>query len=359
MRIWPVVNAFLVTLFSASIAQSGVQTPSKSRIENVAAQLNTILQCPNRVWPGLKKESYQILFVQPSSKKAWFWSAVTGAADKVDFSFSSEIPKYSLQQFRNERAVVINLDKTSENPRVSHIPVDGAVNLAFHEGFHFLFQMKEPWVSQFAAATRKSDLDRVTAVYSRKMLIRALKNEIVSNREYGRSAFWFQKWNALGEAAETKFSDILEGTANYVELMASIIASQGCEVTEKQIVETALASLDSLVNLPFPPNVMKQLFAEYVASGYQIEGYEIGLLSLLALRSQGVVVGQNEYPMGRDFVKELQAAATNEEKLKVVSEMRSAVEKVKTPVELLLKDSSPIHDEDDPVLLEAIRQAAQ
>lgn len=45
-----------------------------ARIDKISNQLNTSLQCTNRIWPGLKKESYRILFAQPSTTLSWLWT---------------------------------------------------------------------------------------------------------------------------------------------------------------------------------------------------------------------------------------------------------------------------------------------
>ncbi len=357
MRVWAIFLAYSVTFLGATPAFS-----ADNRIEKISRQLNTIFQCPNRVWPGLKQDSFRVLFTQASTSESWLWISSTGKTEVIsatEFPISSGLPKYSFSQFRNEKTVILNLDEVSQKSRMPSLNVDGAVSLAFHEGFHYLFQMKEPWVARFISADRKNDLDRVLAVYSRRMLIQALKAEFVAGQSFGRSAFWFQKWEALGEAPETKFSDILEGTANYAEIIASIVADRGCKVSEEEILQIATADLDSLIGLQMDVGVMKELFREYVETGYQIEGYEIGLLSLLAMRARGVLIGSDEYKMGRDYIAEIQSATTNTEKMKVMTDLQQAVAQVQTPAEILLRSEAPIADKDDPSLLEFIRKSAE
>lgn len=338
----------------ANFAQAG------ARIEKITGQLNTMFQCTNRIWPGLKKESYRVLFVQPSTSESWLWFGNSGkfeVVSKTEFPLGLGMPKYSFGQFRSEKTVILNLDEVSDKSKIPSLNVDGAVSLAFHEGFHYLFQMKEPWVAQFTSADRKPDLDHINAVYLRQMLIRSLKAELLAGQGFGRSAFWFQKWNALGEAPETKLSDILEGTANYVEIIGSIIADQGCQISEQKLLQIAVSNLDSLVGVPMYAGVMRELFNEYVKTGYQVEGYEIGLLSLLSMRLHGVLVGASEYEMGRDFVTELQAASSNTDKLKVMTDLQTALARVRTPAELLLGLVSPGTDKDDHGLLDFIKKS--
>lgn len=332
------------------------------RIDQVTQQMNSIFQCPERVWPGLKKDSYRILFAQPSTAQIWLWTAKTGQTEIVpstDLPLAPDLPSYAFVDFRGQRAVIINLDVTKPDPRVASIPVDGAVALAFHEGFHYLFQMKEPWVAQFTTAERKTDLDRVAALYPRQMLIRALKSALLRGEGFGPSAHWLKKWEASGEAPETKFSDVLEGTAHYAELIASIFAVRGCGILEPAVMELALGALSELVKEQESLIVRRELFKKYAESGYQIESYDIGLLTLLALRRQGFLVGANEFAMGRDFVAELQAATQSEDKLRVYNEMVAAVTAVRTPADLLLRDVVPVDAADDPTLRELIRQSAQ
>ena len=346
----------LISLFTLfSFAQAG------TRIDKITSQMNTALQCTNRIWPGLKKESYRVLFVQPSTSESWLWVGSSGKIETVsksEFPLDPATPKYAFGQFRSEKVVILNLDEVSEKYKIPSLNVDGAVGLAVHEGFHYLFQMKEPWVAQFTSAERKADLDHINAVYLRRMLIRSLKSELLAGKGFGHSAFWLQKWEALGEAPETKFSDVLEGTANYVEIISSIFADQGCQISEEKLLQIVTNNLDLVVGLQINPKVAKELFSEYVKTGYQIEGYEIGLLSLLAMRKSGVIVGSNEYEMGRDFVTELQSATSNAGMLKVMADMQSAVEKVRTPAEMLLRNVTPVADQDDLNLLDFITKSA-
>ncbi len=346
----------LVSLFTLfSFAHAG------TRIDKIASQLNTTLQCTNRIWPGLNKESYRVLFVQPSTSESWFWAGSSGKVEPVgksEFPLDPAMPKYSFGEFRSEKVVILNLDEVSEKYKISALNVDGAVGLAVHEGFHYLFQMKEPWVAQFTSAERKADLDYANAVYLRRMLIGSLKSELLEGKGFGRSAFWFQKWEALGEAPETKFSDILEGTANYVEIISSIFADQGCQISEEKLLQIATSHLDSVIGMQKDAKVAKELFSEYIKTGYQIEGYEIGLLSLLAMRKSGLIVGSGEYEMGRDFVTELQTATTHTEMLKVMADMQMAVAKVRTPAEMLLRNVNPVADQDDLNLLDFIKKLA-
>lgn len=349
-----IILALFFTLILSHLAHAN------SRIERVVGSLNTTLQCTNRIWPGLKKENYRVLFTQPSTNESWLWHGRTGKSEKInrsEFSTTSKIPRYAFSEFRGEKTVIINLDEVNEKSTIPSLRVDGAVGLALHEGFHYLFQMKEPWVAEFSTADRKTDFDRVTALYLRRMLIRSLKAELLAGKGFGHSAFWFQKWKALGEAPETKLSDTIEGTANYIEIIASIIADQGCQISEKNLMQIAKSNLSSVVDKPMTAAVMKELFKKYVETGYQIEGYEIGLLSLLALRGRGVIVGENEYQMGRDFVAELQKATSNTEKIKVMTELQSAVAKVQTPAEILLHDVLPVEDQDDFELQEVIKKS--
>lgn len=141
-----------------------------TRIDKITNQLNTTLQCTNRIWPGLKRESYRVLFAQPSTSESWLWLGASGKYEnvsKTEFPLAAGMPKYAFSQFRGEKTVIINLDDVSDKSRVQSLNVDGAVSLAFHEGFHYLFQIKESWVAQFTSADRKAGLDYVSAVYAR------------------------------------------------------------------------------------------------------------------------------------------------------------------------------------------------
>ncbi len=335
---------------------------ASDRIDVVASQLNSIFQCPERVWPGLKADSFRILFFQGSPERAWLWTARTGKYEEVlpaEYSMLVSDGAYSfLESFRGEKAVAINLDKKAVSSSRSPLISDDATELAFHEGFHFLFQMKQPWAASFVATARNSAVDHVEAVYSRRMLIRLLKTELLEGRGFGRSAYWLARWRKTGEESETMFSDVAEGTAQYIETVGSIIGARGCGISEAELLSGAKDRAVEMVEKAVSPEVRKQFFAEYLRSGYQIEGYEIGILSLLALRERGKLVGVSEFSMGRDFMKEFTAAQSNTEKMVVYRELETAKAGVRAPVDFLLRDVEPIKDEDDLELLSAIREAA-
>src|SRR5216684_457913 len=89
------------------------QAYASPRVDKVVNQLNTVLQCPQHVWPGLKKDFYRVVFAQPSTKESWLWIGSTGKTESIsaaELPLSSDMPKYSFSQFRGEKAVIINLD---------------------------------------------------------------------------------------------------------------------------------------------------------------------------------------------------------------------------------------------------------
>ncbi len=338
---------------------------SDQRVKEVTSSLNTIFMCPERVWPGLSKKNFRIIFIQPSLNNAWKWSAEGSTLQKLEES-DFRIQNYSQVQYafiehEGSRAVVINFDEVISDPRVPFISVDRAVNLAFHEGFHHLFQMNEPWVSYFsAAAERNPNVNYVEALYSRRMLIRTLKDDLEKNRGFGKSKYWYLKWLGYGEEHETRWSDILEGTANFTEIVASVIAESGCNIKETDLINKILSSLNKLLLPEKDDETQKALFENYVSTGYQIEGYEIGLLSLLSKRMNGHLVGQKEYKMGRDYIKEIENTDLPSKRNEIHSELQQALSELKTPAQLLLENVEPIDDPTEDVeLLNSIKRASQ
>ncbi len=335
---------------------------SDERVKNIAENLNTVFSCPERVWPGLKKQDFRILFTQPTNKRAWFYQAVSGKVDILSEEEFSNLRlddnRYSFSTFRGDRVVIVNLERVSQNPTIAVVPVDAAVNTAFHEGFHFLFQMKAPWTAHFSATERNKNVEHIEALYMRRMLISALKGELNTNQGFGKSAYWLKKWKLTGESNETKFNDIIEGTAFYAENVATIVASEGCQVSEENIISVLKSNVGELVDKPLNANLRKEFFREYLRSGYQTESYEIGLMSLIAIRASGKLIGARDYEMGRDFMDEIQKASTNQEKLRISNELLERLTILKTPAELLLNDVIPVADsEKNSVKLEILESA--
>lgn len=360
-------NRLIIFIFAQVLALLGAQNGlavdfSDNHAIAIQSVLNKSLVCHERIWPGLKKSSFRIILSSPSSSQAWYFDGESGDLSPLSPVEKEKLvldpPAYAFSEFKHERVVIVNLDSNQgvQSPR---LPVDKAALLAVHEAFHFLFQMKEPWVAQSTHAPRKEDLDHPKALYLRKMLIRSLKENLSAKGNFRSAGYWFEQWLKSGERNETLWSDIMEGTAKYAEIIAAILAQNGCHISEHELVSKAIESLPDFFQEHHNPEVRKILFREYLTSGYQVEGYEIGVLSLLALRQQGRIIGHAEYQMGRDFAAELNAAPPNE-KIRVYKEMQEAISRVKSPVELLLKDIKPSSSEkDDELLKEMFKELAR
>lgn len=332
---------FVIALSAISCASTPkTRTPASETALSVAASLEQVRLCSARIWPGFQMDSYRILLMQPSRQRGQFWEPGQALRDLSNEEAKSVQPDGSynfITNFRGDRAVSVNIERFNAGASAAM----SAFKTAFHEGFHFLYQMKAPWAAYFVSADRKPNVDRVEALYSRQMLIHAMKKALLGQQGWGEAVSWWQRWEKTGEAPETRWSDITEGTAYYAELVGSLLAEAGCEISESDLMKRALEQVPSLVDQPQPPEVRRAFVQQYVQTGYQKEGYEIGLLALLALRARGQLVGEAEYKSGRHYIDEMSAASQNADKMRIYAEMRAALLEVRTPVELLLTGVAP------------------
>lgn len=335
------------------------------RMARISHQLGSVFKCPNRVWPGLDRFPFHVLFVSPQNSRFWLWSSIEPRPRllaRVDLTPQQlETPSpYAFSEFRGDRVVIVNLDLISAiEHRVPFLAVDEAVLTAFHESFHWLYQMRAPWAAHYASVPRNPSVDHVRALYTRRMLIRALSLENQTRGgNLGRASFWHNRWKTTNEAPETLFSDVLEGTAYYTEWVAAALIAKGCEVSEQELVATVEAAYRANSTNLEHPAVQRELVQRYLHHGYQTQSYDLGLLSLLALRRSGVIPGEELFPLSRDFLEDLRHASTPAERVRIARSLTEQSARVRSPVEILLEGVQPLADADDPNLLESISRNA-
>lgn len=365
----PVWTLLVFAVITGPLGAVSSKAANDDRIDRIQRQLNQVFRCPERIWPRLRADAYRVVFLRPVAQKAWFWTASSGEMVAVPFqeakgTVQADASYAFVDQFRGARAVAINLEQISEASPTTFFNADKAALTAFHEAFHWLYQFKEPWVTMFAGQSA-SDLPKfgdapfAEALYARKMMKRSLRRELLKSSGFGATAYWRERLKATGRERDTFFSDVMEGTAWYVENVAAVIATSGCAVSEQIIFQSITQSFDQLFWLDEKDALFSSIQIQLTSpgQGYQPDSYEIGLMALLALRQREDLPGPNMFEMGRDYQSEI-TSGDAPSRLKAYQDLQSAIAKAMTPVDLMLGSfsSKPVLQPDDIALQSQITE---
>lgn len=237
---------FLTTLLLTSLAHAG-------RIEEVRTLLeNSVYACPDRIWKGVDWRAAKITLVSPSQG-----TGITLQHGQVE-TLTKEISESFTSGYKIEnRGVIVNVDYAQS--------AQEAFGLLVHEGFHAFGQ------SGFEQST-EGRTEVYPAKYEPRLEREELTRALISHfrGEEGaleRAAAWHKRHSAHKEPMG---SDVIEGSAEYVEKVSSVIAKLGCDVSEKVLVD----------------QVVESLAEQGGAFDKEYEHYRIGALGFLLARPQ-------------------------------------------------------------------------
>jgi|GEM_PF-5481482 len=338
------VSGIMIGLATALMAsflptKSGAQQ-ADARVMEIAKSYSEVLnKCPNRLWSGLNWKDFEIVLVDSRKKQAWIWA---GAADLSAIDYSGLGPDYTLPRYnfttRNgKRALVVSLSDTERSNRSGQPSLtDFAIQLGFHEGFHWFEQYRTYWPS--LSTGEKNDRSELFPAeseprYLRRMLLLALRDAFVGadqNVGLNAAAYWYEKWKSKypQEAASVRGTDIAEGTAYYVEMIASGLSVVGCGSSESDLNGYLTSQIDRILNLE-KPMVIKVL-----------ESYEVGALAVLNLRKMGAEDWQNKIVRAQTPLEVLlsnRSAAIQKDDLSLATRAKRETDQVNAQVERVVK----------------------
>ncbi len=209
----------LTTLLLSSLAHA-------SRINEVRKLLeSSVYACPDRIWKGVDWRAARITLVSPSTG-----TGMTLQHGQVEV-LNEEASKGFTSGYKIEnRGVIVNVDYAQS--------AQDAFALLVHEGFHafgqYDFQQSTEGRTEIYPAKYEPRLER-------EELTRALISHF--RGEAGgleRAAAWHRRHASHKEPLG---SDVIEGSAEYVEKVATVIAKLGCEVSEKVLVDQVVESI--------------------------------------------------------------------------------------------------------------------
>lgn len=225
---------------------------------------NTLYSCGERVWPNLDWKSFEINLVSSTE-------AVQVLPTKL-VSLSPE--KSNLRtKFRFEKnGITLNLD-FFKSPQV-------AFEFLVHELFHAVGQKKLKAMPSHQQDTYPaSHYPRL----EREELAQALQSYLQGEDKFlNRTATWFYRHQKSNEDIS---ADIIEGSAEYVEAIASGLSKLGCKASESKLISYATQRVTEN-GMPFDKS---------------LEHYRIGALSFLAARKNNIspikIFQENSHPL--------------------------------------------------------------
>lgn len=238
------MKLFLLTIISLIVIFSSPFSQAEGNIKN-EAYVKSIFSATRKAWPVLEKvwetDLYRKLrLVVADDKNAWAIDSEN--LIKIPYSeiqqrnLSVEYMHYQVIQWPDGRPTLYvglgtKLPYAEESRFQSERnPVPEIFNVATHEAFHFFVQ-QNIW-----RKTESDDDSRATPFpvqaaerYYRNSIIRALYAALDgTENSLGHARYWFDLWKKLHpeDARLIRQTDIIEGSAKYIEVIAEVI-SQG------------------------------------------------------------------------------------------------------------------------------------
>ena len=261
--------------------------------------------CPEKIWPGHDGDDNAIVLRRFADDRAWVWTS-DGTAEVDPATLPLELRDFgffSTGVLDGQVALGIDLDGTED----LGVPLytDFAIHLALHEGFHFLGGQ-----DAFTGDTFGRDPSLPVPAeprFVRERLIDALSRTLragaADEGALAEAAYWHARHarDFADDASALAGLDVVEGTAQYVETLAVVVAQLGCDATDAEIAAEVAAHLDEL---SFDP-------------GYDggSESYVIGPLAGVLLRArdgQGFEEAARSTPLHALLLADVEAAAVDE-----------------------------------------------
>ncbi|WP_413557243.1 hypothetical protein [Bdellovibrio sp. HCB209] len=249
------------------------QYPNIEDTNRVAASLISVLGgCPDKIWPGLKLSKLDVLLVNKELPRQILVSTMNKTITTIP---NEELPPHVFQaaysKIPYQGREILYVD--SQYGLSGSIKRSITFGLAVHESFHMVDQRQ--WVQKRGARGTTLPLlasPRVARAMLYRNLVNVLKDKRNSAESLGKARFWYDEWLKADATEGVTTADGYEGTAMYVETIASLYDQRSCGATESE-----------LEQLSFSTPVSNG--SEAVGfSGLDSEGYFVGGMASLILR---------------------------------------------------------------------------
>lgn len=304
--------------------QPGVNLCTKVRLARIASALTeSMIRCPDRVWPGYDWRRLQVVLVESEAHAALLWNDQRKDAgdDEVKLTWMpyADLPSnYKLESGDFEFGQLHGVPTLGIGAACTD---DGTIQSAIHEGFHFTGD------NEFANTQNGSSRGLTYPIdyqprYLRYHVILSLSRALFSgdSKALGAARYWYDQYlkRYPEDSKEHGALDIAEGTAQYVGLVGTALAKVGCKASEAELLSAAKEMCQ--------PDAGEEL--DWVNPG-DAESYQIGVIAGLLLRQRNAPQWQEHIAKGTP------------------------------PLDLLLKHVKPIHQKDDKRLLARVKEFCQ
>lgn len=231
-------------------------------IEDIRNKLNrTVYDCPERIWPGLNWSTKPIILVDKAEDRAVLINA--GSFENLPASVAQNMQStFEFGVWQSQPALYVDVSEADSEFDFFELTV--------HEAFHYFNQTDlrydtdgrrgivpinpEPRIQRESLANELSN-------FLLKSDVSALNNA--------------KAWHLLHRSSDESLGlDVVEGSAKYVEVVATALAQVGCSAPEVTLV-----------------NAAAEIAAE-IGTGFDQGGqsYKVGALALLVARKNNVEV---------------------------------------------------------------------
>ena len=275
----------------------------KDRVEELNTKINTSwYQCLEKIWKPSLSHSPQAIFRDDQSGDSFLvnenGASLVSLPNNLDYDY-----KFRMSYLGSRPVIAIGLRRTLRlDP---YYKGSYGLYLAFHEGFHHIFQSRENgWARDKSFQRGDRYPDNWRPRYYRRMLYESLKKAFLGNNSnsLGQATFWYNKWKKEFPGEVPQSVDRQEGVATYYDVMSVVNSILGCRATRIEMFAFIRKNFNMFIETP---------------SDFNSEGYNIGGLS-------GILMWNPEQLDWQDRV--------------VAGE---------SPVEILLSSSQEIHDQDN------------
>ncbi|RYZ92442.1 MAG: hypothetical protein EOP06_04230 [Proteobacteria bacterium] len=271
---------FVTTSLIASLGFAQLTTTIASRAESVnqtiaSDVLKVMGGCSERLWPGYDWNDLTLLLVADNPEKSLIVSVRDSRVQQLGkrlvnpSAFSSEFSFFEIDGSRwmsiNTAAAVTLMSHRSDGEIA-----EDQFRLAVHEAFHNLIQPS--WVkSEGMRGTELPILSEPRLL--RSQLFHNLKDAFLNSKDaisLRRAKFWYQRWASTYTSELQGTTDGYEGSAKYVELLATALMKQSCDASDEEVLEAVKEKVRTEFGKVFDAK----------AFVLDAEGYEIGALGL-------------------------------------------------------------------------------
>ena len=243
----------------------------------------SLVTCPDRVWPGLGLDNLLVYAVHDPLQGAFRWDGtVPSRVKSVDYAKLNAVYKKRYYAFNSEderNVVSVSLDQTAPLEE-NYIAV-----LGIHEAFHAYVQ--NDWEHRSGGGRGTLIPIKYQPRFYRYMMIQSLKAAVEGdNKGLGAVRYWYDRYREEypEDGEKIASTDVYEGSAEFVGEYARSLGVLGCNAKDESVlgrmVDTVVAKKRAILE-------METLEKENFRLDAAPESYTLGLLSGMLLTEKG------------------------------------------------------------------------